>query len=280
MSGILWLASYPKSGNTWLRAFVANLRKGSDHPININDFNIPVASSRRIFDEAAGIEASDLTAGEIERYRPHVYRYLAQIATGSLFLKIHDAYTILPDGEPLIPAEATRAAIYVVRNPLDVAISFAHHANESSDWAIGKMASREASFSSDLPIRNLNQRLLSWSDHVLSWVDGTPFPVHVIRYEDMHDRPLETFSAVAGWCGLPCDVAAVQRAILNSSFEQLQEQERAQGFKEKPAEAVSFFRQGKAHAWKDVLSKSQVARIVQAHGTVMRRFGYYPFQAG
>ncbi|MGA2713896.1 MAG: sulfotransferase domain-containing protein [Bryobacteraceae bacterium] len=274
MSGILWLASYPKSGNTWLRVFVTNLQRNDDEPTDINDLRITGASSRLLFDEAAGVEASDLTDEEIERYRPRVYQFLAESAAGTVFLKIHDAYTILPDGNPLIPAEATAGAIYIVRNPLDVAISFAHHSAISLDRAIAIMASKDFSYYMDVPIRNLNQRLLSWSEHVLSWIDRAPFPVRLIKYEDMHERPIETFTGIARFCGLPCDSFTVERALRHSSFEQMQMQEHKRGFIERSAVASLFFREGKTQVWKEVLSESQVALIVEEHGAVMRRLGY------
>jgi aryl sulfotransferase len=276
VSGIVWFASYPKSGNTWLRVFIANLASEDGRPVDINKLGIPVASSRRLFDDAAGVEASDLTEEEIARCRPRVYRHLAEMAGKTVFLKIHDAYTILPHGEPLIPAEATAGAVYVVRNPLDVAISFARHAGGPLDQTIARMAREDYSFSADLPIRNLNQRLLSWSEHVSSWIDRPPFPVHVVKYEDMHDRPLETFTDIARFCDLPSDSARVERAIHHSSFEELQRQEREHGFNERTAVTSLFFREGKTQAWREVLSESQVARIVREHKIVMRRFGYLP----
>jgi aryl sulfotransferase len=276
VSRILWLASYPKSGNTWLRAFIANLRRGDDRPADINDFGIPGASNRRLFDDGAGVEASDLTEDETARYRPRVYRHLAESSADTVFLKIHDAYTLLPDDAPLIPPDATAGAIYVVRNPLDVAVSLAHHSSQTVDRTIAIMAMKDYSFSADLPIRNLNQLLLSWSEHVLSWVDRAPFPVHIVKYEDMHEQAIETFTEAARFCGLPCDPDRVAMALRHSSFEQLRKQERERGFIERPATASAFFREGKAGGWKEVLSESRIALIVEVHGAVMRRFGYLP----
>ncbi len=274
MSKILWLASYPKSGNTWLRIFLANLRRDHHEPVDINDLDMPTAASRQLFDDAAGVEASDLTEEEIARCRPHVFQRLAALAPETIFLKTHDAYVHLPDGEPAIPGDATSGAIYIVRNPLDVAISFAHHFNRPVDIAIAIMGSKDYALPGQLPTQNLSQRLLSWSEHVLSWIDRAPFPVHEVRYEDMSERPLETFTATARFCGLRTDGECVARAIRHASFEQLRQQESARGFQERPEGAAAFFREGRANGWREVLSKSQVDRIVAAHGNVMRRFGY------
>ncbi|NJK96875.1 MAG: sulfotransferase domain-containing protein, partial [Bacteroidales bacterium] len=122
---IIWLASYPKSGNTWFRAFLANLLHPGDKPADINELEGgPIASSRALFDEATGLSSSDLTPAEIENLRPFVYRYIARNSTEIIFHKIHDAYTLTSEGVALVPAEATRCAIYFVRNPLDVAVFF------------------------------------------------------------------------------------------------------------------------------------------------------------
>jgi len=277
VSGIVWLASWPKSGNTWVRIFIANLLGGDQSPAEINsvDLSRQRANNIQMFDDAAGVEASDLSEEEIDRFRPSVFRHLAENSRETLFFKVHDAYTLLPDGEPVFPADATTGAVYILRNPLDVAISFAHYSARSVDRSIEVLASGYCDPRKPA-IGMLTQRLLPWSEHVLSWCDGAPFPVHLVRYEDLHERPLEAFSALARFCGLPSDAASVDRAIRHSSFETLQAQERERGFVEKPEVVSAFFREGRANAWRGVLSDSQVALIVGRHAPVMRRFGYLP----
>ena len=55
-------------------------------------------------------------------------------------MKIHDAYTFLPDGRPMVPPEVTRGVIYIIRNPLDVTVSFAHHSRRSIDYMVCRLA--------------------------------------------------------------------------------------------------------------------------------------------
>ena len=118
MGGIIWLASYPKSGNTWLRAVLSNYRDDGEEPADINELGGgPIASARSPFDDAVGVEASDLTEAEIERYRPRIYRQMAESSQETLFLKVHDAYAYTADGLPLMPKEATAGVIYIVRDP-------------------------------------------------------------------------------------------------------------------------------------------------------------------
>lgn len=277
MTGIVWLASYPKSGNTWFRVFLTNLLRDDDCPASINELeSTPIASARGIFDEHTGIDGSDLTMEEIDRLRPEIYTHLAETAEDPLFMKIHDAYVTVDDGIPLIPARATKAAIYFIRNPLDVAVSFAHHSASNADKTISMMANREAAMckATDRLVNQLRQPLRSWRLHVLSWVDEAPFPVCPIRYEDMVQRSPETFEKAVGFAGLAHTPEQIQKALEFSSFEMLKEQEEKNGFREKNPMSESFFRKGRIGSWREELSEAQARRIIDDQADVMRRFGY------
>ena len=275
MSKIFWIASYPKSGNTWFRAFLTNFLKNAMEPAGINELEGSwICANRRAFDDELGIESSDLSDDEISRFRPEVYRHMAARSPETLFWKIHDAYR----SETLIPSDATGGVVYLVRNPLDVSISFAHHSRWTLDHTI-EMMSRDSTMLAGTPGRlslQLRQELLSWSNHVLSWLDQKAIPVHLVRYEDLCDRPLETFGNAIQFLGMADDPARVSRSASFSSFETLQQQEQLHGFKERPAELEFFFRKGKQGAWRDVLTQKQLDRVIRDHGAVMRRTGYLP----
>lgn len=277
MIGIIWLASYPKSGNTWFRVVLTNLLRDADAPASINELeSTPIASSRCVFDDNMGFEASDLTTDEIDRLRPELYVHLAENAKEPLFMKVHDAYTDVADDTPLIPREATAGALYFIRNPLDVAVSFAHHSGINYDISISRMADAAFAFCRQ-PDRlhiQLRQKLLSWSGHVLSWVDRTPFPVCVLRYEDMKSRSLETFEKAVHFAGLAHTREQIQKALEFSSFDVVQQLEEAEGFREKSPSTSRFFRKGKVGSWREELSVKQAHQIVHDHEEVMHRFGY------
>jgi aryl sulfotransferase len=277
MKGIIWLASYPKSGNTWFRIFLTNLLRDADAPVSINELeSSPIASARGIFDHSMGFEASDLTADEVDRLRPELYIHLADNAEETLFMKIHDAYTQVADRVPLIPEEATDGALYFIRNPLDVAVSFAHHNGSDYDTAVSRMADEAFAFCGkpDRLYNQLRQKLLSWSGHVLSWVDQTSFPVCLLRYEDMKSLPLETFTKAVRFAGLDHTRDQIQMALGFSSFDIVQKLEEAEGFQEKSPSAKRFFRKGKVGSWREELNDRQAQQIVHDHREVMRRFGY------
>jgi hypothetical protein len=273
---IWWIASYPKSGNTWTRILLANYLRNADQPIDINDLDATIASERDVFDEHVGVEASDLTQEEIDRYRPAAYEEAVRRATQPLYVKVHDAFVRNPDGVPLFPALATAGVLYLVRNPLDVAVSFAHHAAVPVETAVGWMGDPECSFASD-PARlqmQLRQRLLTWSGHVTSWIDGHDLPLLVVRYEDMKTDTVGTFAALIHFLRLEEDEERISKAVEFSRFELLQEQERARGFIERMPVPGGFFRQGVAGAWREQLPPHLVAKVIGDHSDVMRRFGY------
>jgi hypothetical protein len=274
---IIWLASYPKSGNTWFRAFLTALLNPETPEIDINNMHpTTIASSRQLFDEMAGVSSADLLPEEVDRLRPLVYRQNALESGEMIYHKIHDAWTVLPGCEPLIPADVTRGVVYIIRHPMDVAVSFAHHLNTSVDKAIGIMNNPSYAFCErdDRLHNQLRQHLLTWSGHVRSWVDESGLPVFVMRYEDMSARPVEVFSQALSFIGLTHTRSEIKSALERSSFNRLKQQEKEKGFAEKSAKATSFFRKGLSGDWLNVLTPEQAKRIRDAHGEVMERFGF------
>jgi hypothetical protein len=228
-----------------------------------------------LFDYFAGVEASDLTLDEIDRMRPKVYNHLAGKLQRNLYIKVHDAYTYLEEGTPLM-GTANAKAVYIMRNPLDVAVSFANHCSVSLDMAVKSMADKDYAFcGSNRALRNqLRQKLLTWSRHVESWANATELEVHLIRYEDMKLDPLNTFTKAVEFIGLDCSSAQIKEAVGKSDFSILREQEEKLGFKERPEKTTSFFRKGQVGDWKNHLSEEQVQKLVSDHKVTMKKFGY------
>ena len=166
MSGIVWLASYPKSGNTWTRALIVNALRGRDEPVPINALATGgIASGRQVFDELTLLASSLLTHDEADRLRPAVHRAHAlshaaaemrddraeDLETARLaarFVKVHDAWTLNDRGEPVLGgARAAQIAILIVRDPRAVAPSLANHLGCSIDEAIERMGDPSYVFS-------------------------------------------------------------------------------------------------------------------------------------
>lgn len=273
---LIWLASYPKSGNTWFRIFLTNYMRDGDEPAEINALDDTwIASSRGRLETLYGIDSRDLMVDEIDRLRPAMYDEW-QKQTEVPFHKVHDAYTYLEDGSPLLGNPEGQAAIYFVRNPLDVSVSFAHHSGkEGIDDTIKNMADPNFCFCNkgDREETQLRQKLLTWDQHVESW-QKAPMPVLFLRYEDMYADAMATFGKAIKSLGYPEDQARLEKAIRFSSFEQVKSQEAISGFKEKGKKSQNFFRKGQVGAYGERLSGDQIKKMMKNHGGMMEHFGY------
>ena len=274
-AGIWWLASYPKSGNTWLRAVIATLVSGRPANINAMAFLGPTAGGRFPFEDVLGIDSVALSREQEMNLRPRAYDIWAAEAARPLYCKTHDAYQMTPAGEALFPTTATYGAVYIVRDPRAVAVSSVHFMGQPIEETIAVMDHPAANYAGATTrlSQQLRQPLLRWSDHVESWL-AAPFPVHLLRYEDMLSDPHSAIGAVAAFLGLRSDPQTIAMAAEATKFSRLQAQEQEAGFNEKPRQSAAFFREGTAGGWRRVLTPDQTARIVAAHGDVMRRLGY------
>jgi hypothetical protein len=275
MAGIIWLASYPKSGNTWLRSFLHNFLRAADRSHDINKLTDLTAGESMTELYRAQDPALDehYTDDRIRELRPLVHRAISQRSPDSVLVKTHNALAEI-DGAPLISLDVTAGAIYVVRNPLDVAISFSHHNRTTVDNIIEFMNTKSAATTSNAT--NVYEFYDTWSGHVASWTATPSATLHVMRYEDMLANPQKSFAAVVKFLGIEAPRPRIEKAVRLSSFQVLKEQERRQGFRERPRAMEAFFREGKAGQWRKVLSKEQIAAIVSAHREQMERFGYVP----
>lgn len=276
MGGLILLASYPKSGSTWLRAVLAGVMNGASSVDLRRGLPIEVLPGRRTFDDLMGIESSDLTGPEMAAARGAYCRAVAAAEDLPRMWKIHDCRLPSANGiEEPFPASAVAAVVHVVRDPRDVAVSLAHHVGKTVDYAIDAMADddRHASRGRNRLDRQLPQFLSSWSTHAESWLDAPgPTKMHLMRYEDMIADPVASFGVVARFLGL--DPTPVEQAVAASRFDTLRAQEDSGGFRERPPHMERFFRRGIAGGWRDTLGAEQSQRIVDRHGPVMRRLGY------
>lgn len=276
--GIYWLSSYPKSGNTWFRIFLANILSPDDIPVDINNINIGVnATSRDLINTAIGFDSTLLSHDELETLRPSIYRWYAKEVKKVSYIKVHDAYTYTNDNVPLIPSDSCLGAVYFIRNPLDVSISYAHHCNCSIDKAIEHMSYKKGvvCYVENGPTPQVRQCFLSWSKHVQSWMSSSDIDILPLRYEDMSTNPFEIFKKAINFLKLEISDEKIRQAISHTKIKNLQQQEKNSGFRESSfVQKGQFFRKGIVGDWRNTLSKLQVKRIIQDHGEVMEIYGY------
>jgi hypothetical protein len=271
---ILWLASYPRSGNTWVRAFLHNLFRNAAQPHDINrlqDLTLIDGEARwyRMFDPRP---ATELTKEEVAALRPKVHAAMTAAHPDSVFVKTHNA-SVDDRGTPMISFEHTAGAIYVVRDPLDVAVSYSHHYGASLEDAVAAM-NRPGNQSVANQANFVYELHGSWSEHVQSWTAKPNQALHVVRYEDMSREPLRTFSGIAAFLGLPAAPARIAGAIERSSFAELQQQETRHGFRERSKKSERFFRAGEAGQGRRLLTAKLIDELCATHREAMARFGY------
>lgn len=273
-SSIVWLASYPKSGNTWLRTFLANYLANGAKPVPINTLDRFGSGDSRAqtYRAVSGgrVDTTDVVSGV--RFRPKVLGAIVGNNADINFVKTHNKRA-MAWGVDLIPAAYTRSAIYVMRNPLDMVLSYARHFDMSHERAVEAVCHSDNALAPDK--NNVAQFLGSWSDHVTSWTSFSPYPVLVLRYEDMLTDAEAAFEKVVRHVGMTMEDERLRRAVQHSSFDQLKKQEQEQGFVERAPADKAFFAKGAAGHWRTDLDPVLAKRIKQANKRLMKQYGYW-----
>lgn len=276
MPGILWLASYPKSGNTWMRVFLANLILNEPEPLPLQRINEVCSSEPNEvwFKDLTSKPVSELSDKKIAALRTKAQERAVKLNKNIIPMKTH-SFLGKDYGYPTISVKATIGVIYIVRDPRDVVLSAADHYGLTVDQAI-EMMNDKSTRGHGMPGNTVYERMSSWSDHVKSWTGWKHTALQVLRYEDMLADPLGQLGGVARKLGITGDAERIRRAVEFSSFKTLQKQEAQTGFVEKSVNSARFFRSGRAGGWRDKLTADQAAAIERDHAVQMRRFGYLP----
>jgi aryl sulfotransferase len=274
----IWLASYPRSGNTWVRALLrAAAEPTPGAKIDLDDLGAdPIATARDHLERWTGLIASELEPAEIDRIRPRADAALDESLDDIRFRKIHDALFSAPGGRPIVPPAATLRGVYIVRDPRDVAVSFAPFLGRTQAQAVAAMANPCAALarSEKRLWSHLRHRLDTWSNHVSGWLDHDLFPMLLVRYEDLAADAAGELARIAEFAGLELSPGRVEAAAEVASFEPLRALESIHGFRGTPGSGAPFFRRGQAGAWKDELAPELAQRVEADHGPVMVRVGY------
>lgn len=266
---LIFLASYPKSGNTWLRflVYVLTAGKSPETSRDVDDF----ANSRRV-------EAS----GPLPQFR-----------------KTHCLLSALSRDWP-----RTRCAIYVYRHPLDVLCSTLNYDDLTGqieadpDPAVEAVRKQDRidSFLSNAGAPEWisgDRNYGNWLDNVSGWVlEPTPFPVLALRYEDILSDPRSSVARIAEFLSIEATDSLVTLAIASTRFDTLRSMEAAEiaaandagramgrfsGEERRRAAArgVRFFNSGQSGQYRDILTRQQIERGRSTFGDVAHRLGYH-----
>ena len=276
-AGICWIASYPRSGNTWLRHFLSNIisipNDIASKPVHINElgdysvWDIDASNYENVLQKPIKY----CSRNEISAARPIVQKNLADHSDELAYVKTHNM--LIYDGKyPTINTSVTSGAIYIVRNPLDIVISIANHYSIDLDSAITFMALCDAE--TDVSDKSVYEIYGSWSQNVSSWTSKPHPAILTISYEDMLTKPTSIFGAICRHLSIDANQEHLEQAIEFSSFCSAKAQENEDGYVARPQNTDHFFRAGRSGQWQAALSTRQIDRVIQSHHTQMDRFGY------
>ncbi len=268
----VWLASYPKSGNTWFRFVWKSVESAQDEKFRPHESAQPCQME---YLTTWGIDARRLSCDELDLLRSRLELVTNDRSGRPTLRKTHEKFRSAPDGSELFPAATSRAALVIIRDPRDVACSAARHFNMSLDGAVDLLCRRDPQSPGTPSVLMSRQPQGSWSEHLDSWRRLPTYPVAVYRYEDFLAEPHATFGSALKFAGLEVSENELVYAVESTRFDKLQSRERESGFSERATGTeVPFFRKGQAGGWRGELSASQVTKIERNCGALMEEFGY------
>lgn len=270
---IVWLASYPKSGNTWLRKFLQAYICGP--PFRLNEYH-PRFRGDLQPEDYQGVSRTPITdLGTVDHLslRHAALWNMERSVQGRVYVKTHHSLSSQMRVE-MIPVQLSQGAVYLTRDPRDLVLSYANHFGVSVDDAITHIACpQNMVFDEKTPV--LMHGIGEWSGHVRQWTERDyPLPRFVVQYEKMVADPRKTFGRILHFLGEPKDDGRLEHAINATKFENLARLEDERGFKESSRKAARFFRKGQPGEWREVLSQEQIKRIEADHGAMMTKVGY------
>jgi aryl sulfotransferase len=275
--GLIWLASYPKSGNTWFRAMIGAY-DDAESAVNINKLPKGHAAGLKFLEPHLGFDGSLMSEDEAREARPIVYLHVAGTDRDGP-IKVHDANLPVSDGGLLFPSAATAAVVHIVRHPFDVAVSVAYHFGWAPDFGRSVTTMCDSAYKIGASAQNQFAQVLSdWGTHTLSWMDMPDVRRITLRYEDMLENAADALTRALRvmYPAVEPDHPKVLKAVEATGFERLKEQETKTSFKERPKKMESFFRSGKSGGWREHLTAEDCAMLVECLGPVMERLGYLP----
>ena len=277
---IIWLASYPKSGNTLLRSILATYFFSNDGVFNFNDlYKIGQFPSLNFF-EQAGVDTTNKE--EILKNYIKAQKNLIQNSRSKInFLKTHSSF-FTNQKFSFSNKENTLGAIYVVRDPRNVVTSMAHH------YQLTEKDSLERILDNNLFIGKTNTHadifLSSWNLNYLSWKKLRD-RVLIIKYEDLIHKKKEilinvfNFFETLGMKKSSFDLAKLEKVIESTEFIKMKKLEQNVEFTEsvvdkKTGKKIPFFNLGPKNHWKNILKVETVEKLEKNFKKEMKELGY------
>ena len=287
---IFWISSYPKSGNTLVRAIIASLFFSRDGKFQFDQLKHTTQfETRKRLNLIKKLNEEDFLNLDQLKVLSKYWLTLQKkenmkINKGFGFVKSHSSYFAIFNNW-FTNLNNTAGYIYIVRDPRDVAISWAKHANLTIDESINFMLDFKsciewAQSNSELPERIKPRTFLSsWNEHVGSWVNNDlSVPKLILKYEDLVYKKKEVFDHIVDFfeknfqINFKLTKTKVNNIIKTTDFKELKLQESKIGFEE--AQSGIFFRKGTKNQWKNTLNIKQTKKLENKFRDFMNKFGY------
>lgn len=263
---IIWLTSYPKSGNTWVRLFLNSLIYLRNEPIDINNIKIQQFPNKKHFKNFVKDVGS---ISELVKNYTNAQSFL-NLDQKIKFLKTHSANWTTEEYS-FTDNINTTGTIYIVRDPRNIITSVKnHYQKESYEEALEFMINEKKFIGSKFVKEEFNVPTLisSWSNHYNSWKKLKKNYL-LIKYENLLNNPLEEFFKITSFVekilNINLSEKNVVKAVDNCNFEKLQKQEENKGFVESPDKKLhKFFFLGPNNDWKKILD-DRILNKIETH---------------
>ena len=279
---IIWIASYPKSGNTWLRALLA-----SYYFTNEGSFSLSLLDKIDAFPSDKFFKEYNDQFSKVEDTSKYWLKEQEKINKKNkiTFLKTHSAICKI-NGNSFTNKENSIGAIYIVRDPRNVITSISNHYQISIEDAFQFMKDEKRGIINKKDGRYLGfQAVWSWSINQKTWVENNLFPVLVIKYEDLLNETYNTFRKVIEFINKISNSSKTfnkskgKNSIKNTSFEKLQRMENDHGFaeamnKKGTNKKIKFFNLGQKNNYKNLLSQDLIIKMNEFYKEELIKFNY------
>jgi hypothetical protein len=258
---IIWLASYPKSGNTWVRSLLSAYYYSKN-----GDFSFELLKNIGLYPQKKYFDIKINKPGEINSYWDISQKKIIS-KKKKIILKTHNSLLAL-NGKNFTKPEYTLGIIYIVRDPRNVVTSLKNHYDLDYEQSLDFMLN-EKKYIYDIREKNDYSDfhfLSSWSNHYKSWINNNLFKRMVIKYEDLEKNTYKTLKNLITYInGLyqvneKIDEIKINNCIKTTSFEILKYKEKKEGFSEnvyseKTKKKIDFFHLGSKNKWREVVPK-------------------------
>ena len=281
---IIWIASYPKSGNTWVRSLLSAYLYTEDGIFNFNLLKKILKFPSKKYLKFFTKDFSNIKKIS-EYWIPAQNRINLYNENESIFLKTHSALCTLENNSFTNKAN-TQAVIYIVRDPRNVITSISNHYSFNIEESYNFMIDNSRMLVADKwggKNFGISEMLGSWSQHYKSWQNIKFAPILNIKYENLINDTKNSLITIINFLQRFIEVKVDNKKILKTvescNFENLSKMEKKQGFdeaaySEKTNKKVDFFHLGEKNNWKNLLSLEMEKKIRTAFDKEMKELKY------